>query len=231
MVFPIGAQIWELAADHLDRLPGKSLIDGLVHKRSMTNDDQAAGANQPHNSEEGRREKTDRDSNDVQSRVQLRCSEAVLADFEVTAVELADEPHAGNDEDDVEEQPRVGEQSIDTEHHEHDGIVAGEVAKVVVDAGLHFGKVFGLGEALEVEELGERTQVREAISNRARTEVLETLAHVEARRQDVYGDLNSRHCDCVCREGEVVGVVVRCLEVPKLVLREARMGLRKGKHA
>lgn len=205
MVFPIGAQIWELAADHLDRLPGKSLIDGLVHKRSMANDDQAAGANQPHDSEEGRREKTDRDGNDVQSRVQLRSGEAVLANLEITAVELADEPHAGNDEDDVEEQPRVGEQGVDAEHHEHDGIIAGEVAQVVVDAGLHLGKVLGLGEALEIEELGERAQVREAVSNRARTEVLETLAHVEARRQDVYGNRNSRHCDCVRRVGEVVG--------------------------
>lgn len=38
MVFPIGAQIWELAADHLDRLPGKSLIDRLVHETCVTLD-------------------------------------------------------------------------------------------------------------------------------------------------------------------------------------------------
>jgi hypothetical protein len=32
VVFPIRAQIWEIAADHLDRLPGKSLIDRFVHE-------------------------------------------------------------------------------------------------------------------------------------------------------------------------------------------------------
>lgn len=133
----------------------------------MANDDQAAGANQPHDSEEGRREKTDRDRNDVQSRVQLRSGEAVLANLKITAVELANEPHAGNDEDNVKEQPRVSEQGVDAEHHEHDSIVAGEVAQVIVDAGLHLGEVFGLGEALDIEELRERAQVREAVRNRA----------------------------------------------------------------
>lgn len=230
MVFPIGAQVWELAADHLDRLPGKSLIDGLVHKRSMANDDQAAGANQPHDSEEGRREKTDRNRNYIQSRVQLRSGEAVLSNLEITAIKLADEPHTGNDEDDVEEQPRVGEQGVDAKHDEHDGIVAGEVAQVVVDAGLHLGEVLGLGEALEIEELGERAQVREAVSDRARTEVLETLAHVEARRQDVYGDLNSRHCGCcVGRVDEVVVGSRTAFRVPKLVLRESKNGFEQRK--
>lgn len=52
MVFPIGAQIRELAADHLDRLPGKSLIDRLVHKSSVANDDNAASTNQPKDSGE-----------------------------------------------------------------------------------------------------------------------------------------------------------------------------------
>jgi hypothetical protein len=32
VVFPMGAQLWEIAADHLDRLPGKSLIDRFVHE-------------------------------------------------------------------------------------------------------------------------------------------------------------------------------------------------------
>lgn len=41
MVFPMGARIWELAADHLDRLPGKSLIDGLFHKSGVAENDHA----------------------------------------------------------------------------------------------------------------------------------------------------------------------------------------------
>lgn len=32
MVFPIGAYRMEFAADHLDRLLGKSILDGSIHE-------------------------------------------------------------------------------------------------------------------------------------------------------------------------------------------------------
>lgn len=37
-VFPMGAQVWEIAADRLDCLPGKSLIDRFVHEGGMAQD-------------------------------------------------------------------------------------------------------------------------------------------------------------------------------------------------
>lgn len=162
MVFPIGACVWELAADHLDRLPGKSLLQWLIQQRCVAENDNAAGANQPHDGAEGRRNQTNRDRNDVQTGVQLGGCEASLSDFEVLAVELANDVHAGNNEDDVEQEPGVGEEGIDAEHHENDGIVAGEVTQVEIDARLDLSEVLRLRHALDVEELRDRAEVGKA---------------------------------------------------------------------
>lgn len=124
MVFPIGAHVWELAADHLDRLPGKSLLERLIHDSCVAKNDHTAGANEPHDGTERRRNQTDRDGNDVQTGVQLGGGESGLADLEVLAIELANEKHAEDDENDVEKKPRVGEQGIDTEHGKDNSIVA-----------------------------------------------------------------------------------------------------------
>lgn len=145
MVFPIGAQIWELAADHLDRLPGKSLIDRLIHERSVAEDGHTGSANKPHQSRERRGNQTQRDGDDEQTRVELRGCGTEGADFEIAAVEAANNEHAADDEDDVEEEEPVGEQGVDAEHGKDDGIVGGVVAEVVVDAGLGLAKVGGLG--------------------------------------------------------------------------------------
>jgi hypothetical protein len=193
MVFPIGAQIWELAADHLDRLPGKSLIDRLVHQSSVADDDHAVSANEPQDCAPRRRIESNRNSNDVQPRVELRRREAVLADLKVAAVELSNHPHANSDEDDGEEKSKVREECVDAQHDEDDGIVAREVAEIVVNTRLHLSEITRLRQALDVEELGDRPQVGEPGAERSGAQSGEAVAKVQARRQDVYRDLNSRH--------------------------------------
>lgn len=193
MVFPIGAHVWELAADHLDRLPGKSLLEGLIHQSCVAKNDHTAGANEPHDGAEGRRNQADRDGNDVQTGVQLGGGEAGLADLEVLTVKLADEEHAEDDKDDVEEKPGVGEQSVDAEHGKYDGIVAGEVAEVVVDTRLGFGEVLRLGHPLEVEELRNGPEVGKSARQGGRTNAVETVSQLETARQSINGDLNPCH--------------------------------------
>jgi hypothetical protein len=71
MVFPMGAQIRELAADHLDRLPGKSLIDGFFQKCGVTEDGHARSANQPQEGREAASNQTQGDGDDEKSSVKL----------------------------------------------------------------------------------------------------------------------------------------------------------------
>lgn len=212
MVFPIGAQIWELAADHLDRLPGKSLIDRLVHETRVTlmavskgkaaqcclgsatyKNTRAARSNEPEQGRERRGNKTDGNADNQQTSPELRGGRPERSDLEVASVQLADAEHARHHKDDIKEQQPVGQQGVDAEHEEDDGIVAGEVAQVVVDAGLHLAKVGRLGQALEVEELGDGAQVGEAAAQRSRAQALEALSQVEAGRDEVEGDLDARH--------------------------------------
>lgn len=193
MVFPIGAHTWEPAVDHLDRLPGKSLIDRLVHQRRVAKDDDAARAEQPRDGGEGRGDQTDGNGDDGQAGVQLRRGGAQGADLEVASVELANEEHADGDEDDVEEQPPVGKERVDAEHDEDDGIVARVVAQIVVDTRLQLGKVLGLVDALDVQELRDGTQVREPASQGSRAHAGKAILKAEAGRQGVQGDLYTRH--------------------------------------
>ena len=193
MVFPIGAQIWELAADHLDRLPGKSLIDGLIHKRSVAEDDHAASTDQPQRRGQRRCDDSYRDRNAVQRRVELRGCEALLAELQVAAVEFANDIVPADNEHDVEEQIEVGEQRIDGEHDKHGRVVAGEVAQVVVDTRLHLAKVGRLRDALEVEELADGAEVGESRGDGSRPEAGEPVSQVKARRQSVQRDLYACH--------------------------------------
>lgn len=67
------------------------------------------------------------------------------------------------------------------------------MAQVIVDARLHLGKVGRLRDTLDVEELGQRSQVGEATAERTRAKALESLAQVDAGRDDVQRDLNASH--------------------------------------
>ena len=198
MVFPIGAQIWELAADHLDRLPGKSLIDRNLQKCSVTEDGHARSATQPQQRREGRGEKEQWDGNDEQTSLELRRSSTESSELQVTAIKTVQNEHADENEDDVKEQNPVGQQRVDAEHGKDDQVVCREVAQVVVDSGLGIAKVLGLGKALEVAELGNGTQVGESAAERTRAKALETILQVEARRQGVQGNLNARHVGGGC---------------------------------
>lgn len=195
MVFPIGAHVWELAADHLDRLPRKSLIDGLVHKRGVANDDNAASAEQPENRAESWGNETQDGDGNNQGSVALRARGAKGSDNEILSIELAEKPETREQEDDVEEQKRAGNQGVDAQDEEAGSVVAREVAQVVVDTRLHLGEVGRLREALEVAELADGPQVGEAAREGGVAEASEAVLNVQARRQDVEGDLEASHDD------------------------------------
>lgn len=124
MVFPIGAHVWELAADHLDRLPGKSLIDGLIHKSSVTNNGDAAGTEQPENGAESWSNEAKNGNSDQQSSVALRRCSAESSNDEILSVQFAKKPQAGEKQNDVEQQEGAGDQGVDAENEETSSIVA-----------------------------------------------------------------------------------------------------------
>ncbi|KAB8337210.1 hypothetical protein FH972_021512 [Carpinus fangiana] len=115
------------------------------------------------------------------------------AHVQVSAAEFADAPHAGDDEDDVEQEPEVCDERVDGQHDEDDGIVAGEVGQVVVDSVLDLCKVLGLGHALEVEELADGLQVGEAGADGLVAQALEPVAEIQTRGQGIYGDVDAGH--------------------------------------
>lgn len=182
----------------------------------MTENGHARSANQPEQGRDWRSNQTHGNGDDDHSSIKLGCSSTESADFEIMAVEAADDEHASDDEHDVEHENPVGEQSVDAEHDKDDGIVAGVVAQVVVDTRLHLGEVCRLGDALDVEELGEGAQVGEATAERTGPEALEALAKVEAGRDDVQRDLDASHGERFWGGFEVDGCVwlfaVECWE-------------------
>lgn len=142
----------------------------------MSKNDHTAGANQPHNGADGRGNQADGDGDDIETRVELGRGNAGLTNLEICAVESANQVHTSDNEDDVKEEPRVGKEGIDAKHDKDDSIVAGEVAQVVVDARLGLGEVGRLGHTLDVEELGDRAEVREAVGHRGAAKARETIA-------------------------------------------------------
>lgn len=174
----------------------------------MAKDDYAAGANQPHDSADWRRNEAHGDGDDIETRVELRGGDAGLTDLEICAVESANQVHASHDKNDIEEEPGVGEKGIDAEHDKDDSIVAGEVAQIVVNAGLRLGEVGRFGYALDVEKLRDGAEVREAVRHGGAAKAREAVAQVEPGRQGVEGNLDTRH-GC---EVELVVGVVGCIE-------------------
>src|ERR1700761_919111 len=128
----------------------------------MTQNSDAAGTDEPEHSPNGTRVDGEWDSDDEKAGVELRRGCPEKADIEIIALQLADSPHATNHQENDEEQRQVGEKAVDEEHDKDGGIVAGEVAKVVVDPALDLAKVLGLGEAAEVEELAYGLEVRKS---------------------------------------------------------------------
>lgn len=145
----------------------------------MTESCHASSTNQPEGKRDGRRPETERNSNDEQCGVELRGTGAKKSNVEIATVEFADPVHTTSDQYNDEEKNGVSEETVDTQHEEHDKVVAGEVGQVVVDTALHFAKVGGLGDAFEIEELGDGLKIGETRAHRRRAHALEAVA--EAR--------------------------------------------------
>lgn len=127
----------------------------------MTESSHASSTNQPEGKRDGRRPETERNSNDEQCGVQLRGTCAKESDIEIATIEFADSVHTTSDQDNDEQENGVREETVDAQHEEDNEVVAGEVGEVVVDTALHFAKVGWLGDALDVEELGDGLEVGE----------------------------------------------------------------------
>lgn len=162
VVFPIGAYRKEFAADHLDRLLGKSILDRFIQKSSVTENRHAGGTDQPEHRGDGRGPNTKGHRDDQQTRVELGGVETRHSKVQITTLQFPDSEKTTGDDDDNEQEKRVGQQAVDAEHDKHDGIVAREVGQVVVDTALDLAEVGRLGQTLKVEELGNWTQVGKA---------------------------------------------------------------------
>ena len=82
-------------------------------------------------------------------------------DVEVLSLKLADNPHAAHNEHDDKEEGHVGDQAVDAQHDKQHCVVAREVSKVVVHPGLYLREVYWLGQSLDIEKLGDGSQVGE----------------------------------------------------------------------
>ena len=125
----------------------------------MAENGDAGSSDQPQESGYGRRDESDGDCNTSQCSIHLRRGSTEGTNLKVTTSQFANSPHATSHKDDVEEKPHVGEQAVDGEHDKNNGIIAGEIAEVVVDSALNLPKVVWLRQSLEVEELGDRFDV------------------------------------------------------------------------
>jgi hypothetical protein len=164
----------------------------------MAENGDTGGSDEPEHGGEGRCPQTEGNCDDKQPRVELRGAGAHAAKLQVVALELADAEHAANDEADNEEQQQIGQETVYAEHGEHSCVVAREVAQVVVDPALDLAKVGGLGDALDVEELGDGPQVGEARGYRCVAQAVEAPGEVHTRRQSVDGNAEAGHDGKVC---------------------------------
>lgn len=159
----------------------------------MTNNRDTGCANQPEHRGKRRGPETKRNGNDEEGGVELRGRGSPAAELKIIALEFANTKHTSNYKTDDKKKQQVGEQTVDAEHDEDGGIVAGEVAQVVVDPALDLAEVGGLGDALEVEELGDGSQVGEARGDRGGAQAVEASAEIHPRRQGVDGNAEARH--------------------------------------
>lgn len=158
----------------------------------MAKNRHSAGSDEPEDGADRVRDECKGNGYDQQAGVQLSSCRAEEADVKIAAVEFAYAPHASDDEDNDEEEGEVVEQRVDAEHDEDGGIVAAEVAQVVVDPALGLAEVCWLRDALEVEELAQRAQIREARAQALAADGVEA-GEVEARRQRVDGNADACH--------------------------------------
>lgn len=159
----------------------------------MAENGDAGGANQPQKCGDGRSNESPRHCNADQASVKLGSGGTEGAYDQIVSTQLADSPHATGDKNDVEEKPQVGEQAVDTEHDENNGIVGGEVGEIVIDATLDLDEVVGLGKSLDVQEFGDGFDVGKSRGDRLGTNTAEAIREVQARGDGVERDANSGH--------------------------------------
>lgn len=110
----------------------------------MTDNADTRGTDKPKSGAKGVGEDGKRHGDDNQTGVELRSSGAESTNLDITTLEFADTVHTTNDEENDESQEPVGDQGVDAQHNKENGIVAREVAKVVVDTVLDLAKVLRL---------------------------------------------------------------------------------------
>lgn len=172
MVFPMRANLLEFAADHLDRLLGKSCIDRLVHERGVTQDSHTDRSYQPQGSGYRRRPDEDWDADDKQDGVKLGCGEGGHSQLQIAAVKLSNGKEADAHEDHVKEESQVGEEAVDSKHGCQGEVIALEVCQIVIDPALYLAEVCRFGEPFEIEEISYRFEIGEASGERLRTNPL-----------------------------------------------------------
>ena len=194
MVFPIKANLLEFAADHLDRLLGKSCIDRFVHERCVTKRSHTDSTDQPQGGCNRGSPDEDWYSDDEQSRIQLGSCKSSKAQLELPPIQFFDSKEPDAHEDHVEQQCKVGKQAVDCEHQGYREIVAREVREIVIDSALDFSEIGRLGEAFEVKELGDGLEVSKSGRQRLGPYPFKAGSEIEARGQSLKRDVDSRHC-------------------------------------
>lgn len=132
----------------------------------MAQNGDTGGSDEPEDSAEGGSPETERNADDQESGVELGSSGPEAGNLEVVTLELADSVHTANEHEDDKEQGKISEQAVDDEHGKDGCVIAREVAQIVVDPALHLAKVGGLGDALDIEELGDGAQVGKSAGKR-----------------------------------------------------------------
>lgn len=143
-----------------------------------------SGTNQPEHRGDRGGPNTQGNRNDEQTSVELRSVKTSETQFQITAFQFPNTVETTGDEDYDEEEQEVGQQAVDAEHDEDDGIVAGEVGQVVVHTTLNFTEVSGLGETLHVEEFGDRTEVGEPRTDGLSADAVEAIAELRGEGTD-----------------------------------------------
>ena len=118
----------------------------------MTQNSDTASTNEPEHGGDRATEDEQRDRDACETGVQLAGRRGECANREILSSELADAPHAANDEEDDEEEREVRDQAVDEEHDKDGRVIAREVTQVIVHSALSVAPAVWLRNAADIEE-------------------------------------------------------------------------------
>ncbi len=147
----------------------------------MTKNSHADGSNKPKSRPKGRGPDEDRDPDDEEACVELRCCQASDAELKIAAIELSDDEEADAHEDHVKEKLQVGQQAVNCEHDCDGKVIALEVAQVPINPALNLAEVGRLGKTFYVEEFADRLEICKARSQGLGANTFETGLQIQAR--------------------------------------------------